>query len=351
MRYCRKCVQPDTRPGIVFDEEGVCAACRIKDRPVDWDMRHRELVDISERSKRIASERNCPFDCVVGVSGGKDSHVQALYAKEELNLKCLLVNCVPDGITDVGKHNIENLVCKGFDMIAIRPNPLIMRAATKRAFFEFGNPVKPSEYPLYAVSYNVALKYDIPLIIQGENAAGTLGVTGDLEANGDAMNVYKYHTLAGCNASDWVQEGIKERDLYFYQYPDIEELRERTEAIFIAYYMKDWSYSRNIDFSISQGIHGRILHDPERTGRISPYCSIDSDMQILNQMLKYLKLGFGFVTDEVCYWIRNGEMTREKGIDLVKEYDGKCDIKYIGEFCDYIGIAMKEFLLSNLESL
>src|SRR4030042_1728340 len=174
MRYCKRCVQPDTRPGIVFDEEGVCAACIIRERPVDWDARYEELVNIAEASKMTAKYRNCPFDCVVGVSGGKDSHVQALYAKEELGLKCLLVNCVPDGITEVGKHNIENLVCKGFDMVAIRPNPLIMRAVTKRAFFEFGNPVKPSEYPLYAVSYNVALKYDIPLIIQGENAADTL---------------------------------------------------------------------------------------------------------------------------------------------------------------------------------
>jgi len=84
-------------------------------------------------------------------------------------------------------------------------------------------------------------------------------------------------------------------------------------------------------------------HDPLLTGRLDPYCSIDSDMQIVNQMLKYYKFGFGFVTDEVCNSIRDGAMTREEAIEKVEKYDGKCSEEYIKEFCEYIGISVNEF--------
>ncbi|GAG44993.1 unnamed protein product, partial [marine sediment metagenome] len=167
MRYCTKCVQPDTRPGLVFDSNGVCAACRLQEQAsgIDWDERERELRMVASWARRDA---NGGFDCVVGVSGGKDSYFQALYVKERLGLKALLVNCAPDNITEVGRQNLENLVQHGFDMVSFRPNPQVMRAVTRRAFYEYGNPVKPSEYPLYAVSCRAALEFGIPLVVQGE---------------------------------------------------------------------------------------------------------------------------------------------------------------------------------------
>lgn len=342
MIYCRKCVQPDTRPGLVFDEEGVCAACSFQEEfeRIDWDEREKELLEVANWSKKNSQGT---FNCVVGVSGGKDSLFQSLYVKEKLGLKALLVNCAPDNITAVGRKNLENLVQHGFDMISYRPNPKVMRAITRRAFFEYGNPVKPSEYPLYAVTYQTALKFGIPLIVQGENPAITLGITGELlDTTGDAINIRKHNTLAGGNASDWVQEGITLEDLQFYQFSDESELRKRVRAIHLNYYAKEWSFSGNTEFGIAHGLQGRPAHDPNLTGRLSPYVSVDSDMQIVNQMLKYFKFGFGFVTDEVCYDIRDGRMSREEGIRLVEQYDGKCGDCYIQGFCEYIGITEEE---------
>ena len=343
MKYCKKCVQPDTRPGIVFDDEGVCAACRFQEEipRIDWGERERRLRGVAEWARKNAQGG---FDCIVGVSGGKDSHFQALYVKERLNLRALLVNCVPDAITEVGRQNLENLVQQGFDMISFRPNPKVMRAVTRKAFFEHGNPVKPSEYPLYAVSYQAALRFGIPLVIQGENPGYTLGITGDIDPGGDALNIRQHNTLAGGNASDWVQEGIELEDLQFYQFPDVDEIiRRGIRAIWLGYYAKEWSFTGNTEFARSRGLRGRPGHDPNLTGRLSPYCSVDSDMQIVNQMLKYYKFGFGFVTDEVCYDIREGRMSREDGIKLAEQYDGKCDGRYIQEFCEYIGISEEEF--------
>lgn len=343
MKYCKVCVQPDTRPGIAFDDEGVCAACRYRldEFPrIDWTERQRQLREIADWAKRNA---HGGFDCVIGVSGGKDSHVQALYVKEQLGLNALLVNCAPDGITEVGRHNLENLVQHGFDMISFRPNPRVMRTLTRRAFFGYGNPVKPSEYPLYAVSSQAALKFGIPLIVQGENIAITLGVRGhNLDHGDDALSITSHNTLGGINASDWVQEGIELKDLLFYQWPDEDELREKVRAIHLNYYVKEWSWTGNIEFAVACGLRGRV-DDPNLTGRLSPYTSVDSDMQIVNQMLKYYKFGFGFVTDEVCYDIREGRLSREEAIKLVEQYDGKCDERYIREFCEYIDISADEF--------
>lgn len=343
MRYCQKCVQPDTRPHIKFDKNEVCYACLYSEeaRHVDWEERERQLFEIAEWAKSCSKGG---YDCTIGISGGKDSTVQALTARDKLGLNCLLVNCAPDNITEVGRHNLENLVCHGFDMVSFRPNPKIIRKLTRRSFYEYGNPVKPSEYSLWAVTYQTALAFKIPLIIQGENYGLTLGTIDSSGIDDNAMNVNLTHTLAGGNASDWTSDVIDYRDLLLYQFPDKQKLmRAGIRAIYLQYYLKNWYFSGNTDFAIAHGLRGRPGHDPNLTGRLNPYNAVDSDMQIVNQMLKYYKLGFGFVTDEVCDDIRGGRLSREEAIKLVEKYDGKCDERYIREFCEYIDISLEEF--------
>ena len=343
MRYCRKCVQPDTRPGLVLDSNGVCSACGAygERSRVDWDERERELKEIAEWAKKKSKGG---FDCAVGVSGGKDSTFQALYVKERLGLKALLVNCAPDNISEVGRENLENLVQYGFDMISMRPNPKIERELSKRAFYEYGNFVKPLEFPLYASAFQIALKFGIPLIIQGENPAETLGILGFLDAGGDAMNWKNGPTVAGGNAGDWADDGIGLRDLLFYQFPDEDELKScGIRAIFLGHYAKEWSNTGNTEFAVAHGLTGRPGHDPSLTGRTNPYFSIDVDLKIVNQMLKYYKFGFGATTDEVCYDIREGRITREEAVKTVQKYEGKCSDTYVRSWCNYIGITEEEF--------
>ena len=343
MKYCKKCLQPDTRPGIVFDEHGVCAACNYQEQvyhTIDWDARQKKLHEIAEWAK----SKKAPYDCVIGVSGGKDSTFQALYAKEKLGLHVLLVNCEPDGITEVGKKNIENLISKGFDCIKIRTDPKVCRALARKSFYEYGNIVKPSEYPLWVSAFRIALSFDIPLIVQGENAALTLGVSKNQSTGGDAFNVTELNTLAGCTAEEWIGDGVTEKDLYFYQFPDKKLFAEKDiKAIWLQYYVKEWSQVYNADFAIARGLMGRTTEKLEDIGRYRRYTALDSDIQIVNQMLKYLKLGFGFATDEACYDIREGRISREDAKWLVETYDGKCGEHYIKDACDYMGITVEEF--------
>lgn len=343
MRYCKKCLQPDTRPGIVFDENCVCGACNyatsVKEK-IDWVARKAELREIAEWAK----SRKAPYDCVIGVSGGKDSTFQAVYAKETLGLHVLLVNCEPDGLTEVGKKNIENLINMGFDCIKIRTNPKICRILARKSFYEHGNLVKPSEYPLWVSAYRIALNFNIPLIIQGENAALTLGASKKQSNGGDAFNVTQLNTLAGCTAKEWVCDKVSESDLYFYQFPEKEQFADKDiRAIWLQYYCKDWFQEHNTNFAVARGLRGRTEENLEDIGRYRRYSSVDSDFQVVNQMIKYYKLGFGHTTDEVCYDIRYANMSREEALWLVNKYDGKCSEKYIQEACDYMGITVSEF--------
>ena len=213
MKVCKKCLQPDTRPGIFFNQDGICGACIWEDtkKDIDWELREKELKKISEWAKK-STESN--YDCVIGVSGGKDSTKQALTARDRLGLRCLLVNSEPEGITAIGSSNIENLKKLGFDVISLRPNPKVTKSLIKYDFFKHLNPVKITEFSLYSSTYIIADKFGIPLIIQGENPGLTLGtsLTG-VGTDENAMKANELQTLS----SGWEKylevEGIEENDL------------------------------------------------------------------------------------------------------------------------------------------
>lgn len=347
MRYCKKCLQTDTRPGILFDENQVCYACKFEESKasIDWAAREQELRDIAEEAKAESKKRGNIYDCVIGVSGGKDSTFQAVYAKEKLGLNPLLINCAPDEITEVGAKNITNLNKLGFDIISIRLNPNVCKKLARKSFLERGNIIAASEYCLWASSYIMADKFNIPLIIQGENAALTLGTAKNQEATGNAFSVVQLETLRGASVESFVDlsNNITEKDLFFYKIPDIDSMTQKgIKAIFLQYYAKEWSQIYNADFAIARGLQQRDdeLHEIGRYRRAS---ALDSDLQIPNQMIKYLKFGFGFTTDEVCYDIREGRLTREEAKWHVNEYDGLCGQKYIDAACKYLSITVDEF--------
>lgn len=352
MRYCKRCVQPSTRPNITFDENGICGACNNQDSitNIDWSGREYELFTIAEWAK---DNTPCSYDCVIGISGGKDSHFQALYAKEKLGLNPLLVCNAPDGRTEVGTHNIENLRSYGFDLIEIRPDPEVMRALTKRDFIKYGNLVKSSEYSLWSSAYRVAVEKKIPLVIQGENPALVFGLSDGVNG-GDALTIKNNNTINGCNADDLV---INKDDAAFYQtievprnkldmfqFPSDEEL-QGVKGVFLQYYVKEWGQNHNTRFARNHGLKGRYSESLYDIGRTFRETSVDGDFLLVNQWLKYLKFGFGYETDAQCYNIRELGESRENAIKYVKMYDHCIGAKYIVDFCKYINITPDEFYL------
>jgi len=343
MKICSRCIQPDTRPKIYFNEEGVCGACLWYEekKKIDWKERESKLNEIAANAKKLSTGN---YDCVVGVSGGKDSIKQAITARDRLGLRCLLVNGEPDNITEIGRHNIENIKNLGFDVLSLRPNPTIMEKLVKRDFYKYLNPVKITEYSLYASSYIVAEKFDIPLIIQGENAALTLGISlSGLGKGYDALDVNESPTL-GFGWEEYLeQDGIVEKDLGLFHY-DKNRLREKNvQAIYIQYFLEEWSYRGNAEFAQKHGMKIRENFDPNAFGTYMPFAQLDTNLHVVNQMLKWIKFGFGECVDHACYDFRDGKISRSEAIDLVKKYDGKCDPKFIDEFCQSIDITIEEF--------
>lgn len=334
MRYCKKCLQPDTRPGIYFNDDGICGACLWEEekKNIDWKAREQELRDIADNAKCRAKGA---YDCVVGVSGGKDSTLQAFYARDLLGLRTLLVNCEPDNITEIGRKNIENLKNHGFDVISISPNRNLMKKLMIRDFWKYLNPIKVSEYPLYASAYIIADKFSIPLIIQGENAALTLGASKGLQdKGGSCFNIVKSNTLKHDPFEEYLEDGIDISQLFFYKVPVDELLQKDFQGVWLNYYYKDWSPENNAVFSKGKGLtmHSKDV-SPFELGDYRKFSQLDSSLVACNQYFKYIKLGFGRVTDAVCYDIRSGRITRDEGKYLVKELDGQCGQFYINEMC------------------
>ena len=344
MEICTNCIQPNTRPGIYFNEEGVCGAClwgKEKNK-IDWDLRCKELQDIALWAKKNSKGN---YDCTIGVSGGKDSTKQAITARDKLDLNCLLVNCEPENITDIGRKNIENLKNLGFDVVTIRPNPNVMKRLIRYDFFEHLNPVKATEFALYSSTYIIAEKFKIPLIIQGETQVLTLGTrlisAGQVQ---DALNVDQNMRTLSQGCQEYLNvDGIKKRDLFLFRY-NKENLKELgIKGIWLQYYLKEWSYRGNAEFSKKYGLTVRENFNPKDIGTYVDFSALDSDLNHVNQMLKYIKFGFGFCMDHACYDIRDGHITRNEAMNLVKNYDGKCSEEYIKKFCDYIEITIDKF--------
>jgi N-acetyl sugar amidotransferase len=342
MKYCKRCVQTDTRPGIGFNSDGICGACEyeLNEFPyIDWEIRKSELLEAAAWAK---STTKSAYDCVIGVSGGKDSLFQAVYSRDTLGLRPLLVNSEPEGITNIGSNNIENLKSLGFDVISIRPNPVVMKQLVRKSFYEYGNPAKITEYSLTASAYIVADKFGIPLIIQGENDAYVYGVK-EFDADGNALNMNKLNTQL-TPLEDFVEPGVNIQDLFLFRY-DRERMSDNGfKGVWLQYYYREWSGIHNVKFSMRRGLQIRPRNfNPYDYGTYSAYWQLDCDIWPLNNLLKYLKFGFGQCTDHARFDIAANLISRQEAIELVRLYDGKCSRAFIQDFCKYIDISYSEF--------
>ncbi len=345
MKYCKKCLQVDTRPGTKFDDKGVCPACNYFDtlKDVDWDERRKELDEIVAFGKANA---HSGYDCIIGVSGGKDSTRQAFFVKDVLKMNPLLVSLgyPPEQVTQRGVDNVSNMIAHGFDCISVNPSPKVWKKLMRKGFFEYTNWAKSTELALFSSVPRLAIAYQIPLIWWGENSAlqlGDLNVMG--KSGSDGNNLRKMNTLGGGDITWLLDEEVKKQDILQYNYPSEKEMEDANLRItFLGYFWKDWSLVDNGNFSALRGLDIRN-ESPKDIGDPLGITSLDEDWVGLNQMIKYLKFGFGRISDYVNEDIRLGRMTREEAISLNEKYDGACAPKYIESFADYIGITVDQF--------
>ena len=344
IKYCKLCLQPNTRPNITFDEMGICPPCNYAKvvKQINWDERRKDLTKIVTFGRK---HNTSGYDCIIGVSGGKDSLRQAIFVKEELKIKPLLVslNYPPEQMTDRGAYNLSNMISHGFDTVTMGPSPLIWKKLMREGFFKYGNWARSTELSLFSSVPRLAVAYQIPLILWGENPALTLGEQGTKSDGYEGGSMKHGNTLAG-GKFDWLlSENIKQNDILQYRYPSDEEMEKANlRIIYLGYFMNEWT---KLDNGIFAGLRGLMVREnnPVEIGDTIGVDSLDEDWVSLNQMIKYYKFGFGKVTEIVSEEMRYRDMPRETAIQLVKNYDGKCSDEIIRSFCCFIEISEKQF--------
>ncbi len=342
MKYCVRCVQPDTRPDIYYNEDGVCGACLWEDekQQINWNERLNELQEISAWAKN----QRAAYDCVIGVSGGKDSTRQAIVMRDEMGLRPLLVSSEPYKNTAIGFANIENLKSLGFDVISMKANAKVVRKLLRKDFFSILNPNRVLEYCLHSSAYIIADKFDIPLVVNGENPGQTLGLASLKGCNGDATAAFKQNTVKEDYKKIYVDDEIKLEDLYMFS-ANMERVAQKgIRGVWLSNHLKDWGEQNNAKFSIKHGLTIRDKDsDPYQTGRYRRFACLDHNFISVNNLLKYIKFGFSGATDESCYDVRHKNLTREEAIFLVKELDKAYSQEELSNFCKLIDISENEF--------
>jgi N-acetyl sugar amidotransferase len=343
MKYCTQCLQPDTKPNDCFSADGVCSACLGSSEPalIDWQERYELLESLVARFPRVRGQY---FDCLIGVSGGKDSLRQALWVRDRLGLKPLLV-CLsypPQQVTQVGVDNISNLIELGFDVIWSAPAPETWRRLMREAFLRFNNFCRSTELALYSSAPQIAIRYKIPLIFTGENQ-GLRDRQTLTDAGWDYNAARNQNTLNGGNLQWFEEAGFKLWQFLPYVYPDAAAFKAAgLQIVDLGWFIGDWNNMDNGSFSAAHGLS--IREDSiENTGDPLGLSALDEDWVAVNQMIKYYKFGFGKATDYANEDIRLGRLTRSDAIEFVEKYDGACSGEYIRSFCDYLGLTAAEF--------
>lgn len=340
--YCKKCLMPNSRPRISFDEDGICNACRHakeKWENIDWGARKKEFLELIEPHR----PKDGSWDCIVPWSGGKDSSAIAYKLKFEFGMNPLLVTVSPQVPNEIGNHNREALIQRGFDHLFFRPNQKVHRRLAKRFFIERGNQKVPWEAAVNTIPIRVAVKFNIPLVFfaeHGESEYGGKILNEDSNKFRDFTEVVEHQI--GDDPRNWIDDEITANDLTTYIYPDIKEIkRVGVIAFYFSYFFK-WSSYENYLY-IKDKYDFRTCPDGRTEGTFTNFDSLDDKSDNLFYYMQYIKFGFGRALRDASRMIQNKQLTRKEGVELARKYDHEFPAKYFHNMLEYLQIAEKDF--------
>jgi N-acetyl sugar amidotransferase len=360
--FCKRCVISNQRPSstvefkhtatekkavIDFDDESICSACRFaeqKDRGIDWQQKEDELKTLLARFKR----NDGGYDVIVPGSGGKDSAYTAHVLKYKYGMNPLTVTWSPHLYTDIGWKNMQNWMhVGGLDNVLFTPNGKLHRLLTRLAFINLLHPFQPFIVGQRIIGPLMAAKFNVPLVMYGENQA-EYGNKVD-ENQKPTMDPKFFSTddpldmrLGGVTVREIIEQyDFTLNDFTPYIAPRPELLAEKNiEVHYLGYYLK-WDPQECYYYAAE---HTGFQANPDRTeGSYSKYSSIDDKIDPFHYFTTLIKFGIGRATYDAAQEVRNGKITREEAVHLVKKYDQEFPKKYFHEFLDYISLSEEEF--------
>ena len=340
-QYCTKCVMPSTRPGITFNEEGICSACQAYEnrKKIDYGKRYSKLEQLCNKYRGMNGANG--YDCMIAVSGGKDSHFQVYVMKELMHMNPLLVT-VEDNfpMTNAGIHNLKNISeAFGCDIISMKPNIRVQKIIMRKTFEKYGKPTYFLDRYIYTYPLHMALKFNTPLLVYGENVSYEYGGTNAIETYSSKDQVLN-GVGGGIPTEELLDSNINMKDLNFFEPPRENELN-KLDPIYLSYFV-EWNSFKNYEIAKKYGFHD-LTHEWERTHHVEQFDQIDSRAYLIHSWMKYPKFGHASATDYSSRMIRYGLISRDEAVKLVKEHDHNLDPLCVRDFCDFCQYTEKEF--------
>ena len=329
LRYCTRCVMPDSKPDLKLDAEGVCNACRSYEnrKVVDWAARRTELENILARYRRPDGAN---WDCIVPVSGGKDSTYQVIRMLQ-LGLNPLCVTATTCDLSAIGRRNIENIKKLGVDYLEFSPNPLVRSKLNRIGLNQVGDISWPEHVGIFTIPVRAAVQFSVPLIVWGENAQNEYGGPAAAADNNimDRRWLEEFGGLLGLRVTDLIGiEDIAARDLIPYTYPTDEDLkRVGVTGLFLGHYLP-WDGLSNALIAQANGFE-TLATTVE--GSMVNYENLDNHQTGIHDYFKFLKFGFSRATDIACLHLRRGRISREDAQAIVRRHDGQFPWTYLGK--------------------
>lgn len=334
---CKTCLNTSNRPRIEFDQQGRCNACQWteeKRTSVDWVKRQQELKSLLDKHRNPNG-----YDCLIPVSGGKDSSYVAYKLKYEWGMNPLCVTINPPLPFPEGKANLENFVNKGFDLIAITPNPLIMQKLCRIGLFEAGQSLLGWQIALQTAVARAAVAYKIPIIFYGEDGEVEYGGTTKTKNQMCYDMQYAKDIYLEGNSRFLEQLDCTPGELIQWNYPSNKELIELDLKATHWSYFENWDSSKNAELAIKE--FGLVSRKTKKASYVE-FAQNDTPLYDLHAYLMFLKFGFGRATQDAGIDIRRGAMTREEGFKMIALYDEIYPEQYIQTYLEYYQITKEQ---------
>ena len=347
MQYCKRCVYPVIAVNVHTDTEGVCSACRVAEQfeRLDEDFWTRRRLLFEETIGKLVAKRKGEYDCLIPVSGGKDSYYQTHKIVTDYGLKPLLVtyhgnNYLPEG--DYNRDRMRQVF--DADHLVFGPSVEVLRRLNRLCFRKMGDMNWHAHCGIMTYPVIMAVRMQIPLVVWGETNWDISGMYAPNDFVEFSARVRHEHDLRGFEWYDMVgdpQEPLTEKDLLWARYPSDEEIISvGVRGLYIGNFFK-WDPNSHGAMAIER--YGwRPAQQPfERTyRRIS---NLDDRYENgAHDLLKFVKFGYGRASDHASKDIRTGYMTRDEGVEMVRRYDHVVS-KDLYYWLEYVGMSEQEF--------
>lgn len=344
MKICRRCLYGEWHPlNLIIDEQGICSGCRIHEEKdyINWNERSSQLELLLRRYKNLSGNN---YDCIIPVSGGRDSYFIVHTVKHKYGMNPLLVSYNKHYNTSLGIRNLANLkTSMDCDLMTLSLSPEKVKKITRATLRRLGSIywhciAGQTVYPV-----QLAVKLKIPLIIWGAHQGiDQVGMFSHFDEPEMTRKYRKEHDLMGFEAEDLIEDefdNINESDIFPFLYPDDKEIeRVGVRGIYLNNYIR-WDSKAQHECMIELYEYGTMVQNRTFDNYNDVDCWFYSD---IHDYIKFIKCGYSKVLDHVCREIRLNRISRSQGLKLVKMYMFKRP-KNIGLFLDWIGMKENSF--------